>query len=130
MLRTARHVLIRAVTQEAEGSFYKLRGAAVVETSEMIIKADEIDYDEQKGYAEARGNVKFDHFAGGEHIEADKVEYNLADETGKYYNVRGSSPAKIESRPGILTTKQPLFLPGEMGGTVAGSLHPPRRIRD
>ena len=61
----------------------------MVETTEMIIKADEIDYDEQKGYAEARGNVKFDHFAGGEHIEADKVEYNLEEETGKYYNVRG-----------------------------------------
>jgi LPS-assembly protein len=101
------------VTQEAEGSLYKLRGAAVVETSEMIIKADEIDYDEKKGYAEARGNVKFDHFAGGEHIEADKVEYNLADETGKYYNVRGSSPAKIESRPGILTTSNPFSFQGE-----------------
>ena len=85
----------------------------MVETSEMIIKADEIDYDEKKGYAEARGNVKFDHFAGGEHIEADKVEYNLADETGKYYNVRGSSPAKIESRPGILTTSNPFSFQGE-----------------
>jgi LPS-assembly protein len=109
----SQHVLVRAVTQESEGTFHKLRGAAVVETSEMIIKADEIDYDEKKGYAEARGNVKFDHFAAGEHIEADKVEYNLADETGKYYNVRGYSPAKIESRPGILTTKNPFSFEGK-----------------
>jgi LPS-assembly protein len=100
-------VYVRAVTQESEGSFHRLRGAAVVETTEMILKADEIDYDEEKGYAEARGNVKFDHFAGGEHLEADRVEYNLKNETGTYYNVRGSSPAKIEARPGVLTTTSP-----------------------
>jgi LPS-assembly protein len=100
-------VFVRAVTQEAEGSKYKLRGSAVVETTEMILKADEIDYDQEKGYAEARGNVKFDHFAGGEHLEADKVEYDLKNETGKYYNVTGSSPAKIEARPGVLTTTSP-----------------------
>ena len=86
---------------------HKLRGAAVVETTEMLISADEIDYDQEKGYAEARGNVKFDHYAGGEHLEADKVEYDLKNETGNYYNVRGSSPAKIESRPGVLTTTSP-----------------------
>jgi LPS-assembly protein len=100
-------VFVSAVTQEAEGSMYRLRGAAVVETTEMILKADEIDYDQQKGYAEARGNVKFDHFAGGEHLEADRVEYDLKNELGKYYNVKGSSPAKIEARPGVLTTTSP-----------------------
>jgi LPS-assembly protein len=85
----------------------------VVETTEMILKADEIDYDEAKGYAEARGNVQFEHFAGGEKIEADKVEYNLADETGVYYNVRGSSPVKIDARPGILTTTNPFSFQGK-----------------
>lgn len=84
----------------------------------MILRADEIDYDEQKHYAEARGNVKFDHFAGGEHIEADKVEYDLENETGKYYNVRGSSPAKIESRPGILTTNNPFSFEGKWAERV------------
>jgi LPS-assembly protein len=84
----------------------------------MILKADEIDYDEQKHYAEARGNVKFDHYAGGEHVEADKVEYNLEAETGKYYNVRGSTPAKIESRPGILTTSNPFSFEGKWAERV------------
>jgi LPS-assembly protein len=105
-------VNVGAVTQEAEGGVYHLRGQAVVETSEMILHADEIDYDQSTGDAEARGNVTFDHFAGGEHIEADKVEYNVQDETGKYYNVRGSSPAKLESRPGILTTTSPFSFQG------------------
>src|SRR5688572_23668235 len=89
----ADEVLIRAAVQESEGSVHRLRGAAVVETTEMILRADEIDYDAERGYAEARGNVRFDHLAGGEHLEADKVEYNLREETGTYYNVRGTTPA-------------------------------------
>jgi LPS-assembly protein len=100
-------VFVKAVTQEAEGSIYRLRGAAVVETTEMILRADEIDYDSGKGYAEARGNVRFDHYIDGTHMEADRVEYDLKNEAGKYYNISGSSPAKIESRPGVLTTTSP-----------------------
>jgi LPS-assembly protein len=97
---TEKEISVEAVTQDFEKGVYKLRGRAVVETTEMILRADEIDYDENKHYAEARGNVIFDHRVGGEHLEADKVEYDLENETGKYYNVRGSSPAKIETRPG------------------------------
>jgi LPS-assembly protein len=84
----------------------------------MILRADEIDYDENKHYAEARGNVIFDHRVGGEHLEADKVEYDLENETGKYYNVRGSSPAKIETRPGILTTNNPFSFQGKWAERV------------
>jgi len=110
---TEKEISVEAVTQESEAGVYRLRGRAVIETTEMILRADEIDYDEKKHYAEARGNVKFDHFTGGEHIEADKVEYDLENETGKYYNVRGSSPAKVESRPGILTTSNPFSFEGK-----------------
>ena len=91
----------------------KLRGASVVETTEMMLRADEIDYDEDKGYAEARGNVRFDYFESGEHIEADKAEYDLKGQRGKYYNVRGSSPARLEARPGILTTTSPFSFEGK-----------------
>lgn len=115
---TEKEISIEAVIQESEAGFHRLRGRAVIETTEMIIRADEIDYDEKKGYAEARGNVKFDHFAGGEHIEADKVEYFLESQTGRYYNVRGSAPAKIESRPGILTTTNPFSFEGKWAERV------------
>jgi LPS-assembly protein len=91
----------------------KLRGAAKVDTSTMTLQADEIDYDEERGYAEARGHVIFDHYEGGEHIEADRVEYNLKDETGRYYEISGFSPAKIESRPGVLTTANPFSFRGK-----------------
>jgi LPS-assembly protein len=79
----------------------------------MTLQADEIDYDEQSGYAEARGHVIFDHYAGGEHIEADRVEYSLKNETGRYYEISGFTPAKIESKPGVLTTTSPFSFRGK-----------------
>lgn len=100
-------VRVSAILQETEGPLSKLRGRAHVETTEMMIEADEIDYNQNTHYAEARGNVKFDHFERGEHIEADRVEYNLESEEGRYFNLRGYSPAKIEARPGVLTTSNP-----------------------
>ncbi len=106
-------IRVLAVNQETIGPLTRLRGRASVETTEMLLSADEIDYNRETHYAEARGNVKFDHFEGGEHIEADRVEYNLEDETGKYYNVHGSSPAKIEARPGVLTTNNPFSFEGK-----------------
>jgi LPS-assembly protein len=106
-------ILVRAVTQEVDGSMHRLRGAAEIETTEMLLRADEIDYDEKNDYAEARGNVRFDHFERGEHIEADRVEYHLSKQQGRFYNVRGSSPAKLEARPGVLTTTSPFSFEGK-----------------
>jgi LPS-assembly protein len=99
--------------QESEGSIIKLRTGAYVETTEMIIRADEIDYDRAREYAEARGNVRFDYFPTGEHVEASKLEYNLKDQTGKFYDVRGTSPATVEARPGVLTTSAPFTFQGK-----------------
>jgi LPS-assembly protein len=108
-----REVRISALLQEKEGSFYKLRGQAQVEMTDMLLRADEIDYDDETGDAEARGHVYFQHFTGGEILEADRAEYNTVEETGKYYNVRGSAPAKIEARPGVLTTTNPFSFQGK-----------------
>jgi LPS-assembly protein len=99
--------------QEKEGTLYHLRGQAQVETTDMVLRADEIDYDEDTGYAEARGRVYYQNFTGGEILEADRVEYYMVEKTGKFYNVRGSSPAKIEARPGLLTTSNPFLFQGK-----------------
>jgi LPS-assembly protein len=105
-------VLVRAVNQEKLGSVYHLRGAAEVETTDMILKADEIDYDEASADAEARGNVRFEHFVRGEKLQASRAEYNVDDGTGKFYDVSGTSPAKIDARRGVLTTTNPFYFQG------------------
>lgn len=95
--------------QEKTGAQYKLRGDAEIETTEMLLKADEIDYNEETGDAQARGHVRFESFKKGDKIQADHGEYNVDDETGKFYEVTGTSPAKIQSRPGVLTTTNPFY---------------------
>jgi LPS-assembly protein len=106
-------VLVRGVVQEAEGRRYRLRVGAELETSEVLLKADEIDYDEESGLAEARGHVSFVNFVGGERMNAERVDYNFRSESGTFYGVKGSSPAKIDYRPGILMTENPFRFEGK-----------------
>ncbi|MBL8215919.1 MAG: LPS-assembly protein LptD, partial [Bryobacterales bacterium] len=106
-------VYISALVQESQGTKYKLRGKAKVETRETLLEADESDYDEESGDAEARGNVHFHHFLNSEDLHASRIEYNVSEETGKFYDVRGSSPAKIDPRPGVLNTTNPFVFEGK-----------------
>ena len=104
---------VRADKQETEGSEYHLRGKSEIEGTELLLTADEIDYNEDTCYAEARGNVHFQHFQRNEELRADKVEYDTCKETGKFYNVRGWTHAHIDARPGTLTTNSPLYFEGQ-----------------
>jgi len=79
----------------------------MIETAEMRVQADEIDYDQETGYTEARGHVLFEHFEWGERLEADRVEYVIGEETGKFYRVKGTTPAQLGARPGVLTSTSP-----------------------
>lgn len=106
-------VEFRAIHQQSEGPLKHLRGEASVETSDAFLKADEIDYNEDTGDAEARGNVYLLHYAGGEELWADRADYNADQETGKFYNVRGKSPVHIEAKPGVLTSSSPFYFQGK-----------------
>jgi LPS-assembly protein len=109
----ASNVRIRAVTQEADGPLRHLRGAALIETSDMQLKADEVDYNSDTGDVQARGHVQFEHFTRGEKLECDHAEYNIDDETGKFYTVTGSAKPRIQARPGVLTTQNPYYFEGQ-----------------
>ncbi len=54
-------VYIESITQEVDGSWRYMRGAVRIETTDMQIRADEVDYNEDTG-DEARGHVHFEHF--------------------------------------------------------------------
>jgi len=103
---------IWAVTQAKDGPQYRLRGSARLETTEFLLLADEIDYNEDTGDAEARGSVHLKHFAQGEQLWADRVEYNVDQQSGRFYNVRGSAPVQIEARPGVLASSNPFYFQG------------------
>lgn len=96
-----------AVTQESNSNLKHLVGAAYVKTSEMQISADSIDFDSDTDWAYAHGHVHMDHFVTGDKIDCDHAEYNLRTEEGKFYVVSGTSPSKILTSPGVLTTTNP-----------------------
>ncbi len=106
-------IVVRGVTQEVQGNKRFLRGNVELETTDLLLKADEIDYDTETGAAEARGHVHYENFTSGEILYCDRAEYNLESQEGRFYNVRGSSPAKIDARPGILTTSNPFIFQGK-----------------
>lgn len=99
--------------EEKNGSLVHLRGHAHIETEESLLTADEVDYNTETKEAEARGHVHFESFSRGEKLNCDRAEYNTAAHTGKFYNVNGTSPARIEARPGRLTTQNPFYFSGE-----------------
>ncbi|MEX2263953.1 MAG: LPS assembly protein LptD [Bryobacteraceae bacterium] len=101
-----------AIVQSSDGPWLRLRGKAEIETHEMLLRADEVDYNQDTGYAEARGNAYFQHFTRREELWADKVEYNTREDTGRFYKVRGSGYPSIEARPGVLTTSNPFHFEG------------------
>ena len=113
-----REVLIQALKQMKEGAWYRLRGKSQVQTNSFLLKGDDIDYNEDTGDVEARGNVYLQHFEGGEQLWADRAEYNLDDETGKFWNVHGEASLTIPQRPRLLTTNNPFYFQGKWAERV------------
>ena len=109
----AQHVHIESVTQDAEGVVRHLRGNVRLETSDMLLRADELDYNTETGDAEARGHVHFEHFVRGEKLDCDHAEYNVNTETGKFYEVSGSATSRIQARRGLLITQTPFYFQGK-----------------
>jgi len=108
-----REVLIQGVKQMKEGPWYRLRGGSQVQTNSFLLKADDIDYNEDTGDVQARGNVYLQHFENGEELWADRAEYNLDDEAGKFWNVHGEAHLKVPVRPALLTTTSPFYFQGK-----------------
>jgi LPS-assembly protein len=108
---------IRCDSCESVGKERHLRGLngrqVELEDNQMLVRADEIDADEDTGDVQARGHVYYRNFDKNEQIWAERVEYNTEDEKGKFYEVRGETHPKIITRPGVLTTNTPYHFEGK-----------------
>ncbi|HEX3683025.1 MAG TPA: LPS assembly protein LptD [Bryobacteraceae bacterium] len=102
-------IWMKGVVNESNNEWRHLKGSAHLETSEMQISADEIDYNSDTGWAYARGHVQMEQFSTGDKLNADHGEYNLQTEEGKFYVVDGTAPAKILTSPAVLTTTNPFY---------------------
>lgn len=104
---------VTSVEQTTEGHIYHLRGSAEIRGTDMVFRADEIDYDEDKAYVEARGHVFYQNYAHYEKIACDKVEYWVNEQRGNFYNPRGYTKNRVDSKPGILTSSNPFYFEGK-----------------
>ncbi|MGA3203441.1 MAG: LPS assembly protein LptD [Bryobacteraceae bacterium] len=98
---------------DPNGSWRHLRGHIRIENASMQIRADELDWNTETDYIEARGHVHFEYFARGEKLDCDKAQYYLDDDSGFFYNVKGSAASTIQARPGLNTTTNPFYFEGQ-----------------
>lgn len=109
----ANEYVVKAIHKEVDGSKYRLRGSASIESEEILLEADEIDYDAETGLAEARGHIHFRNKIRQETMRAARADYDMKLHQGTFYEVSGSAPGKIDPRPGILTTGNPFLFRGK-----------------
>jgi LPS-assembly protein len=108
-LPPADEIWMGGIVNESNNEWRYLKGSAHLETSEMRISADEIDYNSDTAWAYARGHVHIEQFSTGDKLNADHGEYNLQTEEGKFFVVDGTTPPKLLSNPWVLTTSNPFY---------------------
>jgi len=112
--RPREEVIIKAREQEKSGDIYKLRGEAEIDYRNRVLRADEVTYDDATGEATASGHLTLDGGPHDEHIVASHGYYNVWTETGKFYDVIGTSGIRFQGRSVILTSTSPFTFTGRM----------------
>lgn len=94
-------------TQSREGVVRRARGDVELRYNSIVLTADELDFNEETGEVEARGNVHYRAGGGREDIRASRIAYNTRAETGTFYDVRGRVSSASQGGARILTTDNP-----------------------
>jgi LPS-assembly protein len=117
--RPPERATIRARTQEKIGHIYHLRGDSEIDYRNLILRSDDADYNDDTGDVVVRGHVKLDGGPYDEHIEATHGTYNVQTETGKFYDVVGTTGYRFKGRHITLTSSAPFAFTGKEVDKVA-----------
>jgi len=107
-------VEITAHECEKKGDVYTLRGDVNVEFRGYHMQGDVVSYNGATGDVSAEGNLVFD---GGEndiHLKASHGTFNVHSQTGRFYDVTGSTGARFKARRVMLTSSSPITFTGKM----------------
>src|SRR5271157_4133363 len=85
------HPTICAIQQERDGDVYKLHGAVEIYYETYVLKADEATFDSDTNEATAIGHFALDGGPNDDHIRASHGTYNFTSETGRFYDVTGTT---------------------------------------
>jgi LPS-assembly protein len=102
----------QARQQEKRGDIYVLRGDVDMEYENYRLQADEVTYNDATGEATADGHVVFDGGPHDEHIAASHGIYNLDKDTGRFWEVVGTTGTKLHGKSILLTSSSPFFFRG------------------
>jgi LPS-assembly protein len=107
-------VTIKAITQEKDGSIYKLHGEAEIHYGVYILRGDEITYNADTGQSTADGHVVLEGGPNDEHIQASHGTYNVRTESGRFENVTGTIGVRMRGTRLKLTSSNPFFFTGKV----------------
>jgi LPS-assembly protein len=105
---------ICAIQQEEEGSVYKLHGAVEIYYGTYVLRADEATYNSDTKDATGTGHFALDGGPNDDHIRASHGTYNLALETGTFYDVTGTTGLVFRGNQVILTSTAPFAFTGKV----------------
>jgi LPS-assembly protein len=104
---------ICAIQQEQQGSVYRLHGAVEIYYRSYVLRADEATYNADTHEATATGHFTLDGGPNDDHIRAARGTYNLELETGRFYEVTGTTGLRYRSNRVILTSSAPFAFTGK-----------------
>jgi LPS-assembly protein len=105
---------ICAIEQEQEGSVYKLHGAVEIYYGSYVLKADEATYNSDTKEATATGHFMLDGGPNDDHIRASHGTYNLILETGRFYDVTGTTGLHLRDSRMLLASTSPFAFTGRI----------------
>ncbi|MGA8274137.1 MAG: putative LPS assembly protein LptD, partial [Candidatus Sulfotelmatobacter sp.] len=105
---------ICAIQQERDGDIYKLHGAVEIYYETYVLKSDEATFNPDTNEATATGHFALDGGPNDDHIRASHGTYNFALETGKFYDVTGTTGLRFRANRVILTSTSPFAFTGKV----------------
>ena len=102
------HILqLQADQQRREGNVFIADGHVELDYGEMVMHADYVEYNSDTDEITARGHVVFD--KQNEHLESDRVTFELKTGRGEFENVTGSMHVVRRPSANVLVTSNPLI---------------------
>ncbi len=105
---------ICSIQQEQQGSVYQLHGAVEIHYGSYVLKADEATFNADTKEATATGHFALDGGPNDDHIRASYATYNLDLETGRFYDVTGTTGLRYPSDRMTLTSTAPFAFTGKL----------------
>jgi LPS-assembly protein len=105
---------ICAIEQEKDSAVYKLHGNVEIHYGAYVVHADEVTYNSDSGEVNATGHFTLDGGPNDDHLTASRGTYNLAAETGRFYDVTGTTGLQFRGSRVVLTSTAPFAFTGKI----------------